>query len=41
MIALKAEAHLNTCFKRFVLFLLQFDLIDRKELVPLEVRERW
>jgi hypothetical protein len=38
VVALTAEAHLNTCFKRFVLFLLHFDLIDRKELAPLEVR---
>ena len=36
IVQLGAEAHLNTCFKRFALFLLTFDLIDKKELAPLE-----
>lgn len=31
-VALHAEAHLNFCFKRFVLFVRQFELIEQKEL---------
>ncbi|GMF49986.1 unnamed protein product [Phytophthora fragariaefolia] len=31
-VALHAESHLNFCFKRFVLFVRQFDLIEQKEL---------
>lgn len=30
-----AEPHLNTCFRHFVLFVLEFDLIDARELAPL------
>ena len=30
-----AEPHLNTCFRHFVLFVREFDLIDRAELAPL------
>mmetsp|Transcript_4027 Transcript_4027/g.5993 ORF Transcript_4027/g.5993 Transcript_4027/m.5993 type:complete len:238 (+) Transcript_4027:2-715(+) len=30
-----AEPHLNTCFRHFILFVREFDLIDRHELVPL------
>ncbi|MES1907837.1 MAG: hypothetical protein MHM6MM_000877 [Cercozoa sp. M6MM] len=30
-----AEAHLNTCFKHLIYFILEFDLVDPKELVPL------
>lgn len=33
---LGADAHLNTCFKHFVFFVLHFDLVERKELAPLE-----
>ncbi|RLN39390.1 MOB kinase activator-like 1A [Panicum miliaceum] len=32
---LQEEAHLNTCFKQFTLFTLEFRLIDRAELAPL------
>lgn len=30
------EAHLNTCFKHFVFFVVEFDLIEEKELAPLK-----
>lgn len=30
------ERHLNTAFKHFMLFVFEFDLIDKKELVPLK-----
>jgi len=33
---LGAEAHLNTCFKHFTLFALEFNLIEKKELAPLD-----
>ena len=32
---LSAETHLNTCFKHFIYFIDQFDLVDAKELAPL------
>ncbi|KAL6593695.1 hypothetical protein ACP70R_048596 [Stipagrostis hirtigluma subsp. patula] len=35
IVKLKEEAHLNTCFKHFTLFTLEFRLIDRAELAPL------
>ena len=35
IVSLSAEAHLNTCFKHFIFFVLQFDLVDSKELQPL------
>ncbi len=35
IIALGAEAHLNTCFKHFMYFILEFGLVERKELEPL------
>ena len=35
IIALGAEAHLNTCFKHFMYFILEFALVERKELEPL------
>ncbi|WVZ57256.1 hypothetical protein U9M48_007661 [Paspalum notatum var. saurae] len=35
IVRLKEEAHLNTCFKHFTLFTLEFRLIDRAELAPL------
>jgi len=33
---LGAEAHLNTCFKHFMYFTLHFNLVDSKELTPLQ-----
>lgn len=35
-VELGAEAHLNTCFKRFIFFQLEFSLIDAKEMGPLQ-----
>ncbi|CAN6294754.1 unnamed protein product [Urochloa humidicola] len=35
IVKLKEEAHLNTCFKDFTLFALEFGLIDGAELAPL------
>jgi MOB kinase activator 1 len=35
IVGLGAEAHLNTCFKHFIYFVVQFKLIDSKELAPL------
>jgi MOB kinase activator 1 len=32
---LGAEAHLNTCFKHFIFFTKEFDLIEDEELAPL------
>lgn len=32
---IQAEAHLNSCFKHFVFFALEFNLIEQKELQPL------
>jgi MOB kinase activator 1 len=34
-VELGAEVHLNTCFKRFVFFILEFDLVEKRELAPL------
>lgn len=31
-----AEAHLNTCFKHFIVFVREFDLVERRELEPLK-----
>ncbi|XP_065851289.1 MOB kinase activator-like 1A [Euphorbia lathyris] len=36
IVSLKEEAHLNTCFKHFVLFTWEFRLIDKRELAPLQ-----
>ena len=36
IVSLGEEAHLNTSFKHFVYFIQEFDLIDRKELAPLQ-----
>ncbi|XP_011093824.1 MOB kinase activator-like 1A [Sesamum indicum] len=36
VVSLKEEAHLNTCFKHFVLFTKEFGLIEKVELAPLE-----
>ena len=35
IVSLGEEAHLNTSFKHFVLFVMEFNLIDTKELAPL------
>jgi Mob1/phocein family len=35
IMSLSAEAHLNTCFKHFSMFVKEFDLVDAKELQPL------
>ncbi|XP_066347474.1 MOB kinase activator-like 1A [Miscanthus floridulus] len=35
IVKLKEEAHLNTCFKHFVFFTLEFQLIESAELAPL------
>lgn len=35
IITLGAEPHLNTCFKHFMYFILEFSLVERKELEPL------
>lgn len=34
--SLGEEAHLNTCFKHFIFFSLTYNLIDEKELAPLQ-----
>jgi MOB kinase activator 1 len=34
-VELGAEVHLNMCFKRFVFFILEFDLVEKRELAPL------
>jgi len=34
--ALGIEAHLNTSYRHFFLFIHEFDLVDRKELAPLD-----
>ena len=31
-----AEAHLNSCFKHLIHFILEFKLVDKKELAPLQ-----
>ncbi|XP_077550986.1 MOB kinase activator 1B-like [Haemaphysalis longicornis] len=36
VVQLREEAHLNTSFKHFNSFFVKFDLIDRRELVPLQ-----
>jgi MOB kinase activator 1 len=35
---LGVEAHLNTAFKHFYLFIREFDLVDPKEMEPLQHR---
>ena len=35
-VTLQLEAHLNTCFKRYVYFVAEFDLVEAKELAPLQ-----
>jgi len=36
IVSLGEEAHLNTCFKHFYLFISEFNLVDKKEMVPLQ-----
>ncbi|GAV03059.1 hypothetical protein RvY_13541 [Ramazzottius varieornatus] len=36
VIALEEEAHLNTSFKHFTFFIQEFNLVEKKELVPLQ-----
>lgn len=36
IVSLGEEAHLNTCFKHFYFFIVEFDLVERKELEPLK-----
>jgi len=36
VVELSEEAHLNTSFKHFIFFVKEFNLIDKKELVPLQ-----
>jgi MOB kinase activator 1 len=33
---LQVDRHLNTAFKHFILFVLEFELVDKKELAPLK-----
>ncbi|GHP11144.1 hypothetical protein PPROV_000987400 [Pycnococcus provasolii] len=33
---LGVAAHLNTCFKHFVIFAMEFDLVDSKDMLPLQ-----
>ncbi|CAL4116741.1 unnamed protein product [Meganyctiphanes norvegica] len=35
VVAIGAEAHVNTCYKHFYYFILQFELVPQKELEPL------
>ena len=34
--ALELEPHLNTCFRHFILFVQEFDLVDEKESAPMK-----
>ena len=36
VIQFEEEAHLNTSFKHFIFFVQEFNLIERRELVPLQ-----
>ena len=36
MVLLQEEAHLNTSFKHFIFFVLEFKMIDPKELEPMK-----
>ena len=36
IVALGEEAHLNTSFKHFIYFVMEFQLVQKKELQPLE-----
>jgi len=35
IVQLQEEAHLNTCFKHFYYFIMEFDFVDKKETAPL------
>ncbi|KAE8883648.1 hypothetical protein PF005_g21264 [Phytophthora fragariae] len=35
IVSIGAEAHLNSCFKHFIAFVTQFDLVDKREQEPL------
>jgi MOB kinase activator 1 len=36
IVSLGEEAHLNTCFKHFYFFIVEFSLVDKREMAPLE-----
>jgi MOB kinase activator 1 len=36
IVGLGAEAHLNSCFKHFMLFVTEFELVDKREQEPLK-----
>lgn len=36
IVGLGAEAHLNSCFKHFMAFVAEFDLVDKREQEPLK-----
>jgi len=36
VVSLGEEAHLNTCFKHFYYFICEFNLVEKKEMAPLE-----
>ena len=36
IVSLGEEAHLNTCFKHFYYFITEFQLVDKRELAPLQ-----
>lgn len=36
VVEIGAEAHLNTCFKRFLFFVQEFELVALRELAPLK-----
>ena len=36
VVSLKEEAHLNTSFKHFIYFVQEFNLIEKRELAPLQ-----
>eukprot|EP01133_Synstelium_polycarpum_P003981 gene3981-4610_t len=36
IVSLGEEAHLNTCFKHFYFFIIEFNLVDKKEMLPLQ-----
>lgn len=36
IVAIGAEAHVNTCYKHFYYFIMEFDLVPQKELEPLK-----
>lgn len=36
IVSLGEEAHLNTCFKHFYFFITEFQLVEKKEMAPLQ-----